>query len=102
VLSSFSSSCGRVLAPVDRPVDDWTAYAPLTSHGRSGVGFVNFGTITTQASRRRSTRTVSARGFNVYRLVDFAGPTVDTVEFDEITTHADAAIGSRSASRSGD
>jgi hypothetical protein len=75
-------------------VDDWTAYAPLTSHGRSGVGFVNFGTITTLRVRAPiNTYGVGARGFNVYRLDDFAGPTVDTVEFDQITTHADAAIG---------
>jgi len=75
-------------------VDDWTAYAPLSSHGRSGVGFVNFGTITTLRVRAPiNTYGVGARGFNVYRLDDFAGPTVDTVEFDQITTHADAAIG---------
>lgn len=75
-------------------VDDWTAYAPLTSHGRSGVGFVNFGTITTlRVQAPIETFGVGARGFNVYRLDGFAGPTVDTVEFDQITTHADAAVG---------
>ena len=75
-------------------VDDWTAYAALTSHGRSGVGFVNFGTITTlRIQAPIETYGVGARGFNVYRLDGFAGPTVDTVEFDQITTHADAAIG---------
>jgi hypothetical protein len=75
-------------------VDDWTAYAPLTSYGRSGVGFVNFGTIATlRIQAPIETYGVGARGFNVYRLDGFAGPTVDTVEFDQITTHADAAIG---------
>jgi hypothetical protein len=75
-------------------VDNWTAYAPLTSHGRSGVGFVNFGSITTlRIQAPIVTYGVGARGFNVYRLDGFTGPTVDTVEFDQITTHADAAIG---------
>ncbi len=75
-------------------VDDWTAHAPLTSYGRSGVGFVNFGTITRlRIQAPIETYGVGARGFNVYRLDGFAGPTVDTVEFDQITTHADAAIG---------
>ena len=75
-------------------VDNWTAYAPLTSYGRSGVGFVNFGAITTlRIQAPVETYGIGARGFNVYRLDDFTGPTVDTVEFDQITTHADAAIG---------
>jgi len=75
-------------------VDNWTAYAPLTSYGRSGVGFVNFGSITTLRTHAPiETYGVGARGFNVYRLDGFAGPTVDTVDFDQITTHADAAIG---------
>jgi len=75
-------------------VDDWTACAPLTSHGRSGVGFVNFGTITTlRVQAPVETHGIGARGFNVYRLDGFADATIDTVEFDKITTHADAAIG---------
>ena len=75
-------------------VDTWTAHEPLSSYGRSGVGFVNFGTITTlRIQAPVETHGVGARGFNVYRLDGFAGPTVDTVEFDQITTHADAAIG---------
>lgn len=75
-------------------VDNWTAYAPLTSYGRSGVGFVNFGTITRlRIQAPIETYGVGARGFNVYRLDGFAGPTVDTVEFDQIRTHADAAVG---------
>src|SRR4029453_1419402 len=68
-------------------VDTWTAHAPLTSYGRSGVGFVNFGTIATlRIQAPVETHGVGARGFNVYRLDDFAGPTVGTVEFDQITT----------------
>ncbi len=75
-------------------VDDWSAYAPLTSYGPSGVGFVNFGSITTlRIQAPVETHGVGARGFNVYRLDDFVGPTVDRVEFDRITTHGDAAIG---------
>ena len=75
-------------------VDDWIAYAPLTSYGRSGVGFVNFGTVTTlRIEAPIETYGTGARGFNVYRLDGFVGPTVDMVEFDQITTHADAAIG---------
>ena len=75
-------------------VDRWTAYAPLTSYGRSGVGFVNFGEITTlHIDAPVETHGVGARGFNVYRLDDYVGPTVETAEFHRITTHADAAIG---------
>jgi hypothetical protein len=75
-------------------VDDWIASAPLTSYGPSGVGFVNFGTLTTlRIQAPVETHGVGARGFNVYRLDGFAGPTAETVEFDQITTHADAAIG---------
>jgi hypothetical protein len=75
-------------------VDRWTAHAPLTSYGRSGVGFVNFGTVTTlRIAAPIETYGVGARGFNVYRLDDHTGPTVETAEFDRITTHADAAIG---------
>jgi hypothetical protein len=75
-------------------VDRWTAHAPLTSHGRSGVGMVNFGSIgSLRIQSPIETYGVGARGFNVYRLDGFTGPTVDEVEFDRITTHGDAAIG---------
>jgi hypothetical protein len=75
-------------------VDRWVAQAPLTSYGRSGVGFVNFGTITSlRIDAPVETHGVGARGFNVYRLDDYVGPTVETAEFQRITTHADAAIG---------
>jgi hypothetical protein len=75
-------------------VDRWTASAPLTSYGRSGVGFVNFGSIgQLRIDAPIETYGVGARGFNVYHLDDFAGPTVSTAEFDRISTHADAAVG---------
>jgi hypothetical protein len=75
-------------------VDRWVARAPLTSYGRSGVGFVNFGAIgTLRIEAAIETHGVGARGFNVYRLDDYTGPTVENAEFDRIVTHADAAIG---------
>jgi len=75
-------------------VDAWTAEAALTSYGRSGVGFVNFGSIgVLRIAAPIETYGVGARGFNVYRLDDHAGPTVETAEFDRVTTHADAAVG---------
>ncbi len=75
-------------------VDTWIAAAPLTTYGRSGVGFVNFGAIgVLRVQAPVETHGVGARGFNVYRLDGHTGPTVETVEFDRIVTHADAAIG---------
>jgi hypothetical protein len=75
-------------------VERWTAQAPLTSYGRSGVGFVNFGSIgALHIDAPIETHGIGARGFNVYRLDGYAGPTVETAEFDRITTHADAAVG---------
>ena len=75
-------------------VDRWVAEAPLTSYGPSGVGFVNFGAISTlRIEAVIETHGVGARGFNVYRLDDYTGPTVENAEFDRIVTHADAAIG---------
>jgi len=75
-------------------VDRWTAEAPLTSYGRTGVGMVNFGSIgTLRIQAPIETHGVGARGFNVYRLDGFTGPTVESAEFESITTHGDAAIG---------
>ena len=75
-------------------VDRWVTKAPLTSYGRSGVGFVNFGAIgTLRIEAAIETHGVGAHGFNVYRLDDYTGPTVENAEFDRIVTHADAAIG---------
>jgi hypothetical protein len=70
-------------------VDGWSAEAPITSYGRSGVGFVNFGTLTSlRIQAPVETHGIGARGFNVY-----TGASIETAEFDSITTHADAAIG---------
>jgi hypothetical protein len=75
-------------------VDEWTAHAPLTSYGPSGVGVVNFGSIgTLRVAAPIETYGIGGRGFNVYRLDGFTGPTVRAAEFDRIVTHADAAIG---------
>ncbi|HCT78750.1 MAG TPA: hypothetical protein DGT23_19755 [Micromonosporaceae bacterium] len=75
-------------------VDAWTAEAPLTSYGRSGVGFVNFGTVgELKVLAPIETHGIGARGFNVYHLEGHAGASVGSAEFDSITTHGDAAIG---------
>jgi hypothetical protein len=75
-------------------VDRWTAEARLTSFGRSGVGFVNFGTVDElRILAPIETHGVGARGFNVYHLEDHPGASVGTAEFESITTHGDAAIG---------
>ncbi|MCM2387631.1 hypothetical protein [Streptomyces albipurpureus] len=69
-------------------VETWTAKAPITSHGPSGIGFVNFGTIDRLTiTAPIETFGTGARGFNIY------DGTVNTIEFDRITTHADAAVG---------
>jgi hypothetical protein len=69
-------------------VDRWIAEEKITSHGPSGIGFVNFGTINSlQANAPIETFGQGARGFNVY------DGTVNTAEFDRIVTHADGAVG---------
>jgi hypothetical protein len=69
-------------------VDRWIAEAKVTSHGPSGIGFVNFGAIN-QLDVQAPIETFGqgARGFNVY-----AG-TVGSAEFDRIVTHANGAVG---------
>jgi hypothetical protein len=75
-------------------VDRWIAEAPLTSFGRSGVGFVNFGIIDElRILAAIETHGVGARGFNVYHLEGHSGASVGMAEFESITTHGDAAIG---------
>lgn len=69
-------------------VDSWVAKAPVTSHGGSGVGFVNFGdidTLTIDASIE--TRGLGARGFNLY------DGSLKEASFQDITTHGGRAIG---------
>jgi hypothetical protein len=69
-------------------VDRWSADEKITSHGPSGIGFVNFGSINVlQVNAPIETFGQGARGFNVY-----AG-TVHWAEFERIVTHADGAVG---------
>jgi hypothetical protein len=69
-------------------VDRWTARDKITSHGPSGIGFVNFGTVNElKIQAPIETFGEGARGFNVY-----AG-TVKLAEFESVTTHAGGAIG---------
>ena len=69
-------------------VDRWTAEQKLTSHGPSGIGFVNFNIVNTlKVLAPVETFGRGARGFNVY-----AG-TVRLAEFERVVTHADGAVG---------
>jgi len=69
-------------------VDRWTAEAKITSHGPSGIGFVNFGIVhELRVNAPIETFGQGARGFNVYT------GTVNLAEFDRVTTHADGAVG---------
>jgi hypothetical protein len=69
-------------------VDRWTAADKITSHGPSGIGFVNFGTINQlEINAPIETFGQGARGFNVYT------GTVGSAVFDRIVTHADGAVG---------
>lgn len=69
-------------------VERWTAKAPLTSHGPSGIGFVQFaelGTLNVEAPIE--TFGTGARGFNAY------DGSLREAHFASITTHADAGVG---------
>jgi hypothetical protein len=69
-------------------VDRWTADEKITSHGPSGIGFVNFGTVNVlQVNAPIETFGQGARGFNVYT------GTVRSADFERIVTHADGAVG---------
>jgi hypothetical protein len=69
-------------------VDRWLAEEKITSHGPSGIGFVNFGSINIlQINAPIETFGQGARGFNVYT------GTVSVAEFERIVTHADGAVG---------
>ena len=69
-------------------VDRWVAEEKITSHGPSGIGFVNFGTINSlQVNAPIETFGQGARGFNVY------SGSVNSAEFERIVTHADGAVG---------
>jgi hypothetical protein len=69
-------------------VDRWIASDKITSHGPSGIGFVNFGTINKlEVGAPIETFGRGARGFNVYT------GTIADADFDRIVTHADGAVG---------
>ncbi len=69
-------------------VDRWIAEEKITSHGPSGIGFVNFGTIhDLRVAAPIETFGQGARGFNVYT------GTVGVADFDRVVTHADGAVG---------
>ena len=69
-------------------VDRWIAEEKITSHGPSGIGFVNFGTVNClEVNAPIETFGQGARGFNVY-----AG-TVKDAAFERIITHGDGAVG---------
>ena len=69
-------------------VDRWTAEEKITSHGPSGIGFVNFGIVNElKVNAPIETFGQGARGFNVYT------GTVGLAEFDRVVTHGDGAVG---------
>jgi hypothetical protein len=69
-------------------VDRWVADAKITTHGPSGIGFVNFAEIgDLRLLSPIETFGLGARGFNVY------DGRVGSAEFDRIVTHADGAVG---------
>jgi hypothetical protein len=69
-------------------VDVWIAEEKITSHGASGIGFVNFGTVhDLRVTAPIETFGQGARGFNVY------SGTVGIADFDRVVTHADGAVG---------
>lgn len=69
-------------------VDRWIADDKITSHGPSGIGFVNFGVVhELKVNAPIETFGQGARGFNVYT------GTVNLAEFDRVVTHANGAVG---------
>jgi hypothetical protein len=69
-------------------VDRWVSDKKATSHGPSGIGFVNFGTINSLKLKAPiETFGEGARGFNVY------SGTIGSAEFDRIVTHGNGSIG---------
>jgi hypothetical protein len=69
-------------------VDRWLSEEKITSHGPSGIGFVNFGTINSLKLRAPvETFGEGARGFNVY------SGTVGSAVFDRIVTRGNGSVG---------
>jgi hypothetical protein len=69
-------------------VENWTARAKVTSHGPSGIGFVNFGDIgVLRVDAPIETTGLGARGFNVY------DGSLNEAVFESITTTGDGSMG---------
>jgi hypothetical protein len=69
-------------------VENWTASAKVTSHGPSGIGFVNFGDIgVLRVEAPIETTGLGARGFNVY------DGSLNEAVFESITTTGDGSVG---------
>ena len=69
-------------------VANWTAKAPVTSHGPSGIGFVNFGGIDRlDVQAPIETFGTGARGFNLY------DGSLRHASFESIATHGDGSVG---------
>ena len=70
-------------------VDRWVAEKPLTSYGKeTAIGFVNYGSLRELVVRAPiETFGMGSRGFNEYH------GSLESAEFDRITTHGDAAPG---------
>ncbi|NEC85076.1 hypothetical protein G3I71_04200 [Streptomyces sp. SID12501] len=69
-------------------VGTWTVEQPITSHGPSGVGFVQFGSLDLLDVRAPiTTMGPGGRGFNLY------DGTLQHAVFDSITTHGDGGVG---------
>jgi hypothetical protein len=70
-----------------REVTSWTALAPITSHGPSGIGFVNFGMIDRLNVRAPiETLGTGARGFNLYDGF------LRHASFENVATHGDGSV----------
>lgn len=68
-------------------VGTWTARDAISSHGPSGIGFVNFGILDRlDVQAPVTTYGVGARGFNVY------DGSLSRASFQSISTHADGAV----------
>lgn len=69
-------------------VKNWTSNQAITSHGPSGVGFVNFGQVDNfTVNAPLQTYGLGARGYNQY------DGTVGKATFQSITTYGDGSIG---------
>ncbi|NIK79901.1 hypothetical protein FHS15_005075 [Paenibacillus castaneae] len=69
-------------------VNEWVAEDRITSHGPSGIGFVNFNEIgTLRILSDIETYGIGARGFNLY------DGSLEHAHFKRIVTHANAAVG---------